>query len=139
MMKSLVYKAGAAALLFLLVFQVANAAGDVVVISNSGITVSADEIRDIFLGEKQFTGSTKLVVIDNAAVQGNFLSKVMHMDVAKYNGIWIKKSFRDGLTPPAVKSGDAEVIEFVKRTPGTIGYVSALPPGVTIILKVPTP
>jgi ABC-type phosphate transport system substrate-binding protein len=72
-------------------------------------------------------------------VQSNFLAKVMHMDVAKYNGIWIKKSFRDGLTPPAVKSGDAEVIEYVKRTPGTIGYVSALPPGVTIILKVPTP
>jgi ABC-type phosphate transport system substrate-binding protein len=57
----------------------------------------------------------------------------MQMDAAKYNNIWTKKSFRDGLTPPAVKSGDAEVTEFVKRTPGAVGYVSSTPAGVKII------
>jgi ABC-type phosphate transport system substrate-binding protein len=132
MMKSLIFKACSAAILLLLIAQGANA-GDIVVISNSGIVVSADEIRDVFLGEKQFAGGTKLVVIDNAALQTGFLSKVMHMDAAKYNGIWTKKSFRDGLTPPAVKSGDAEVIEYIKRTPGAIGYVSTTPAGVKVI------
>lgn len=132
-MKSLVFRSCAAAILLLLISQAANAAGDLFVISNSGVTVSSDEIRDIFVGEKQFAGSTKLVVVDNAALQSSFLSKVMHMDAAKYNGIWIKKSFRDGLTPPTVKSGDAEVIEYIKRTPGAIGYVSAAPAGVKII------
>ena len=133
MMKSLIFRAcSAAAILFLLASQGAIA-GDIVVISNSGIAVSADEIRDIFLGEKQFAGSTKLDVIDNAAIQSDFLSKVMHMDTAKYNGIWTKKSFRDGLTPPAVKTGDAEVIEYIKRTPGAIGYVSSTPSGVKVV------
>ena len=132
-MKSLIFRACSAAMLLLLVSLGANAAGDIVVISNSGIVVSADEIRDIFLGEKQFAGGTKLVVIDNAALQSGFLSKVMHMDAAKYNGIWTKKSFRDGLTPPAVKSSDAEVIEYIKRTPGAIGYVSTTPAGVKVI------
>jgi ABC-type phosphate transport system substrate-binding protein len=132
-MKSLIFRACSAAILLLLASQGANAAGDIVVISNSETTVSADEVRDIFLGEKQFAGGTKLVVIDNAALQGSFLSKVMHMDAAKYNGIWTKKSFRDGLTPPAVKSGDAEVIEYIKRTPGAIGYVSTAPSGVKVI------
>lgn len=131
-MKSLIFKACSAAILLLLVAQGANAE-NIVVISNSGIAVSADEIRDIFLGEKQFAGNTKLVVIDNAALQSDFLSKVMHMDAAKYNGIWTKKSFRDGLTPPAVKSGDAEVIEYIKRTPGAIGYASTKPTGVKVI------
>jgi ABC-type phosphate transport system substrate-binding protein len=131
-MKSLIFRACSAALLLLLASQVASAE-DIVVISNSETAVSADEIRDIFLGEKQFAGGTKLVVIDNAALQGSFLSKVMHMDAAKYNGIWTKKSFRDGLTPPAVKSGDAEVIEYIKRTPGAIGYVSTAPSGVKVI------
>lgn len=131
-MKSLMFRACSAATLLLLVSQGANA-GDIVVISNSEVVVSAGEIRDIFLGEKQFAGSTKLVVIDNAALQSGFLSKVMHMDAAKYNGIWTKKSFRDGLTPPAVKSGDAEVIEYIKRTPGAIGYVSTTPAGVKVI------
>jgi ABC-type phosphate transport system substrate-binding protein len=131
-MKSLIFRACSAALLLLLASQVASAE-DIVVISNSETAVSADEIRDIFLGEKQFAGGTKLVVIDNAALQDGFLSKVLHMDAAKYNGIWTKKSFRDGLTPPAVKSGDAEVIEYIKRTPGAIGYVSTKPAGVKVI------
>lgn len=107
-------------------------AGDVVVISNSGTTISAAEIRDVFLGEKQFAGSTKLIVIDNKSLQQNFLAKFMKMDAPKYNGIWTKKSFRDGLTPPAVKSGDAEVAEYVKQTPGAVGYVSSPPEGVNV-------
>ena len=132
-MKSLIFRAcSAAAILFLLASQGAIA-GDIVVISHSGTAVSADEIRDIFLGENEFAGGTKLVVIDNASAQSDFLSKFMHMDIAKYNSIWTKKSFRDGLTPPAVKSGDAEVIEYIKRTPGAIGYVSTRPAGVKVI------
>jgi len=131
-MKSLIFRVCSAAIFLLLASTFANAAG-VVVIANPNVSVSADDVRDIFLGEKQFAGDVKLIVIDNAAMQNTFLSQVMQMDAAKYNGIWTKKSFRDGLTPPAVKSGDAEVSEFVKRTPGSIGYVSSAPAGVKVI------
>ena len=131
-MRSIIFRAGSAAILFLSAFQSANA-GDLVIISNPDITIASAEIKDVYLGEKQFAGSTKLVVVDNASAQNSFLSKFMHMDTSKYNSIWTKKSFRDGLTAPAVKSGDAEVIEFIKRTPGAIGYVSTKPSGVKII------
>ena len=131
-MRPIISRACSAAILFLLAFQNANA-GDLVVITNPDISIASTDIKDVFLGEKQFAGSTKLVVVDNASSQGSFLSKFMNMDAAKYNGIWTKKSFRDGLTAPAVKSGDAEVMEYVKRTPGAIGYVSAKPSGVKVI------
>jgi ABC-type phosphate transport system substrate-binding protein len=130
-MKSLIFKA-CSAILLLLVYSSANA-GEVVVIANPGITISGGDVKDIFLGEKQFAGSTKLVVIDNASAQGAFLSKFMQMEANKDNNMWTKKSFREGLTPPAVKSGDAEVIEYIKRTPGAIGYVSTKPAGVNVI------
>ena len=122
------------AILLLLLTQLAYA-GDVFVISNSGLgaTISADDVKDIFLGEKQFIASTKLDIIDNSAVQNDFLSKFLHIDAVKYHAIWTKKSFRDGLIPPAVKSGDAEVIEYVKKTPGAIGYVSTKPAGVRVV------
>lgn len=132
-MKSLIFRA-CTAILLLLVYSGANAA-EVVVIANPGITISGGDVKDIFLGEKQFAGSTKLVVIDNASAQGAFLSKFMQMEANKYNNMWTKKSFREGLTPPAVKSSDLEVIEFVKRTPGAVGYVTSNPTGVTIIQK----
>ena len=131
-MKSIIFRVCSAAILFLLAFQSANAA-DLVVITNPDISIASSDIKDVFLGEKQFAGSTKLVVVDNASAQGSFLSKFMNMDTAKYNGIWTKKSFRDGLTAPAVKSGDAEVIEYIKRTPGAIGYVSTKPSGVKVV------
>lgn len=119
-------------LLAVSLFQIAYAA-DVVVISNSGTTISSDDVKDVFLGEKQFEGGTKLTPVDNAALQASFLSKYMKMAGDKYSSMWTKKSFRDGLTPPAMKTGDAEVIEYVKRTPGAVGYVSSAPPGVNLV------
>lgn len=130
-MKSTSFRFFLAALLSLSLPHLADAA-DMVVISNSGTAVSAGEVKDIFLGEKQFAGGTKLIPVDNAALQERFLSKYMNMTGDKYNSMWTKKSFRDGLTPPAVKSADAEVIEYVKRTAGAVGYVSAAPAGVNV-------
>ena len=110
-------------------------AGDLYVISNSGTTVSPSDVREIFLGEKQIAGSVKLVPVDNAASQEQFLAKVMKMEAAKYTSSWTKKSFRDGVSPPAVKGSDADTIEFVKQTAGAVGYVSASPAGVNIVGK----
>ena len=130
-MKSSCFRFFSTALLALLLPQVANAA-DVVVISHPGISLSG-EVKEVFLGEKQFHGNTKLIPVDNAELQESFLHKFMQMNATKYNSIWTKKSFRDGLTPPAMKSGDAEVIEYIKRTPGAIGYVSSKPAGVNVV------
>jgi len=118
-----------------LVFSTGSLAADLYVIANSGVNLTVADAREVFLGEKQFSGSIKLVPVDNAAVQEAFLAKVVKMDSAKYASSWTKKSFRDGLTPPALKSGDAEVIEFVKRTPGAVGYVSTSPSNVSVIQK----
>lgn len=131
-MKSTFFRYFSAVLLALLLPQLANAA-DVVVISHPGTSISAGDVKDVFLGEKQFASGTKLVPVDNASLQDNFLSKFLDMAASKYTSAWTKKSFRDGLTPPAMKSGDAEVIDFVKRTPGAVGYVSSAPSGVNVV------
>ena len=130
-MKSTIFRYFFAVLLALLLPQLANAA-DVVVISHPGTVISAGDVKDVFLGEKQFAGGTKLIPVDNASLQDSFLSKFLDMARSKYSSAWTKKSFRDGLTPPAMKSGDAEVIDFVKRNPGAVGYVSSAPAGVNV-------
>jgi len=110
-------------------------AGDLYVIANPGTTIAPSDVREIFLGEKQFVGSVKLVPVDNAAVQDQFLAKVMKLEAAKYTASWTKKSFRDGISPPAVKGSDADTIEFVKQTPGAVGYVGSAPAGVSVVGK----
>lgn len=124
------------ALIFGLAMSAGQAmAGDVFVIANAGVTLSADEVRDVFLGDKQLAGSVKLVPMDNTAVQADFLAKVIKVDAAKYTSIWAKKGFRDGINPPPIRGGDAEVISAVKSTPGAIGYVSKAPADLKVIQK----
>ncbi|HEY4969504.1 MAG TPA: hypothetical protein VII35_06330 [Steroidobacteraceae bacterium] len=112
-------------------------AGDLYIACSAGVTLTMADVRDVFLGEKQFAGPVKLLPVDNEAAQAEFLGKVMKMDATKYTTTWTKKSFRDGSTPPSVKSGDGEVVEFLKHTPGGCGYMGVAPPaGLTLIGKI---
>jgi hypothetical protein len=113
----------------------AAVAGDVYVICSAGVSLQASDVRDVFLGEKGFAGSTKLVPADNSAAQALFLEKALKLDAVKYASIWTKKSFRDGTNPPTVKSSDAEAIAFVKATPGGCSYLTSEPSGVTVVAK----
>jgi ABC-type phosphate transport system substrate-binding protein len=110
-------------------------AGDVIVIAHASVELSAEDVRDVFVGEKQTAGSVKISAIDNATTQADFLGKVIKVDATKYASIWAKKGFRDGMTPPPVRNGDAEVVAAVKTTPGAIGYVSKAPADVKVIAK----
>lgn len=123
-----------ALLLALALFAAADAkAGDVIV--NGAISLNPEEIRDVFLGEKQLAGGLRLLPIDNSVIQAEFLARMLQTDAQKYHARWTRKSFREGLTAPPLKGSDAEVVSFVRATPGAIGYVSKAPPGVTILQR----
>jgi len=123
-------------LLFLFLIFSANAhAEDVFVICGTTTILAADDIKDVFIGEKQVEAGIKLTPIDNAALKSEFLEKVLHLPADKYSSIWVKKGFREGLNPPTVKSNDLEVIALVKSHSGTIGYVSKPSPDVKVIKK----
>ena len=111
------------ALLFstLLVLPFGALAGDV--IASGKITLTPDEIRDVFLGERHHAGGILLVPVDNAAAQEEFLSKVLQTDARKYYSRWTKKSFREGIVAPPLMGSDAEVMAFVRSNPGAVGYV----------------
>jgi hypothetical protein len=111
------------------------AGAELYVVCNSGTSLAAEDVFDVFLGGKQFSGGTKLVPVDNAAAQEEFLAKALRMTGAKYSVLWTKKSFRDGIRPPPVKGSDAETLEFVRKTPGGVGYVRTAPSGVKVISK----
>ena len=100
-------------------------AGEVYVIAHPSVALAKDEVREVYLGEKQFAGAVKLVPVDNAVVQADFLERAISIRADKYAALWVKKGFRGQATVPTTKSGDAEVIKFVKSTPGAVGYVNA--------------
>ena len=109
-------------------------AADLYVICNARVPLSAADVRDLFLGEKQFAGAVKLVPVDNSSAQSVFLEKVLKMNAAKYSTTWTKKSFRDGINPPLVTGSDAEALAYVKRTPGACSYVTIATPADVVVV-----
>ena len=105
------------------------------VVVNGDVTLTPREVRDLYVGEKQFSNGLRLLPVDNLGTQGSFVSRALAMNLRRYETLWIKKSFRDALNPPLVKATDAEVLAFVELTRGAVGYVSTLPEGtrVTVI------
>lgn len=94
------------------------------IITHPGVKLEASEVREVFLGEKFSAASgDKLYLVDNKAALSGFCAKIMKMEPSKYSAMWAKKSFRDGISSPKSKVSDADVIEYVKTTPGAIGYI----------------
>ena len=110
-------------------------AENVYVIAHPSVELSQFEVQQVYKGEQEFAGAIKLVPVDNAAVQSDFLDKAMHMDAGKYAALWIKKGFRAALTAPSTKSGDTEVINFIRNTRGAVGYVGAPSDDVKLLHK----
>jgi len=94
------------------------------VIAHPSVKLSASDIRDIYLGEKQLEGKLRLIPVDNAAAQEEFLAAILQTNERLYHARWIRKTFRDGVHAPPVKDNDAEVRSFVRSTPGAVGYVA---------------
>jgi hypothetical protein len=113
------------------------AAGDVLyVVCHEGVLLDAAEVRYVYLGEKQFANTIRLLPVDNVAAQVAFLERVLKVDATRYTGIWTKKWFRDGVNPPPVKAGNAEALAYVKQTQGGCSYLGVDPgPGVTVIAR----
>ena len=93
------------------------------------------DVRDVYVGEKEFSDRTRLIPVDNTSVQRTFIERVLMINPRQYETLWIKKAFRSALTSPNSIATDADVIAFVARTPGAIGYVRSVPAGagVTVI------
>lgn len=110
-----------------LVYTVAADAGEIYAITHSCMPITNGDVGSIFLGERQRVDGVNLVPADNEAAQEEFLSKFLKISRVRYEDVWAKKAFQEGLTVPQSKRDDVEVIQFVKRTPGAISYMASSP------------
>jgi hypothetical protein len=109
-------------------------AGDV--IAHPSVKLDPADIRDVYLGERQLSGDVRLVPVDNIAAQEDFLAAILQTNLRSYEARWRRKVFREGIRPPQVRGSDAEVMSFVRSTPGAIGYLmGSAGPGVTLLRR----
>ena len=120
------------ALIILLLFVSASGgpahAGDFVIIVNpDGPLKNADasDIKEIYLGEKRFADSVKLVPINHVEgqIKNAFLKDVVGMDSKEYRLYWIKKVFQEGIPIPPSIGNVSAIINMVKIEKGAVAYV----------------
>jgi ABC-type phosphate transport system substrate-binding protein len=87
--------------------------------------LTADDVRAIFLGERQYWGGTRIYPVaypDGSDLMQDFLRRVLDMSVNEYRSWWIKRIFRNGDLPPATVNSPAEAAQAVTLHAGGIGF-----------------
>ena len=101
---------------------------------------------DVATLEKVYTG--KVIEVDGipvtavnassgSAVRNRFLRTYLNQDEDKYTAYWtVRRYIGKGASPRELRSS-AEIVDFVKATPGAIGYIDEadVPPGVNVLLR----
>jgi hypothetical protein len=108
--------------------------------SVAGTNARRSDLAAVFLKAARWGTGAPAAPVDQSgtsAVRNAFSQAVLGMPVATVVQYWQKQMFETKpLRPPAVKGSDAEVIAFVAKTEGAVGYVSkaaTLPAGVKAI------
>ncbi|MDY0362870.1 MAG: substrate-binding domain-containing protein [Desulforegulaceae bacterium] len=123
-----------AGLVFLLVslcFCISLFAGEVIIIVNKNVSeskLSASEIKDIFLGEKtswQDNKKVNFVILKDSEVHREFLEKYVDKTPMGYNSFWKKLVFVGKGKAPTSFSSAKELVDYVAKTDGAIGYISS--------------
>ena len=128
---------------WLCAFGPAQATGDggYVVIAHAGVArVDAPTLQRLYTGRAIEVAGTPVTVVNLPAgdpLRARFLQQVAGLDDDRYVAYWtVRRHVGKGVPPRELKNA-AEVIEFVKTTPGALGYVPAseLRPGLNVVFR----
>ena len=109
----------------------AASAGGVLVVANKNVpagSLSIEEVKKIFLSKKtQWRDGSKIqfVALKKGDAQDDFLKSYLQKTQSQYNRYFRTLVFTGKGKAPRTFSTEAEVVRYVSRTAGAIGYVSS--------------
>ena len=119
----------------------ARADEGLVVIANEPLRgIDADLLKRIYTGRAIEANGQALRPVNlpsTAALRQRFLTSVLQQADADYVAYWtVRRYVGKGAPPPEVASA-ADVIAYVQRTPGGMGYIDAadLKPGLNVVWR----
>jgi len=123
------------------IVQPVHADDGIVVIANSAIHgLDAETLKRIWTGRTIDLDGIALRPINlppGHPSRRRFLAVVMQQDDDDYIAYWTVRRYVGKGAPPREMNTGAEVVEFVRHTPGAIGYIdpSELKPGLNVVLR----
>ena len=137
------HKTGLRTLLVALTFVAGDvrAAGGVVVIGDVRLVrLDAQTLEKVYTGRVIEVDGIPVTAVNasrGSSVRNRFLQAYLNQDEDKYTAYWtVRRYIGKGASPRELLSS-AEVIDYVKSTPGAIGYIdeTEVPPGMNVLLK----
>lgn len=132
----------AAALLLQLACATASLAADhIVVIGHASVhKLDLATVQRIYTGKAIEVDGTRVIPVNaapNLPTRQRFLSQYLQTDEDQYVAYWTVRRYVGKGAPPREMKQTSELIDFVSRTPGAIGYVdeSEVPAGANVLLK----
>jgi len=96
--------------------------------ANSTASITKAELSKYFLKQNNlWLNGIRVIPVDQAAgldTRAAFSQAIHDRDVSAIKNFWQRQIFSGRAVPPAEKSSDDEVLEFVRANPGAVGYVS---------------
>lgn len=97
-------------------------------------------VQRIYTGRIVELDGVRVTPVDlppGSPLRARFLGAILDQDEGKYTGYWTVRRYVGKGTPPGILGSPAEVIDFVRKTPGAIGYVDEgdLRPGLEVLLR----
>ncbi|MDM8522409.1 hypothetical protein QUF80_03475 [Desulfococcaceae bacterium HSG8] len=105
--------------------------GDVLIIANKDVPetiLSQKEVREIFLGKRvQWSDNSRIrfVVISNPELHSMFLKKYVRLPHVEWEIYWKRIVFTGRGMPPETINSETEMVEFISKKHGAVGYVSS--------------
>ncbi len=127
----MIFKKTLIATLLLLVLMSVSFANTPTVIVNNNVpdgSLSAKEIKDIYLGRKTTwsDGSAiQFVVLNNDPTKATFMKDFVGKSAGQFKNYWNQKVFTGQGTPPKSFDSDSELVNFVSTNSGAIGFISS--------------
>lgn len=118
-------------LVSLLAPALATAADYVVIVNpaNKVSSLSRGEVQRLFLKNTTVWPSGEGVkpvdLPKSSPVRAAFSNEVLGRSIPSLDQFWTHSIYSGRATPPPEKKSEREVVEYVRETPGAIGYVSA--------------
>jgi ABC-type phosphate transport system substrate-binding protein len=105
--------------------------------SNPTVTVKRDVIAQLFMSRKvtwaHGPGGDPVDQSMTSPIRDAFSREILGLPLPAVQNYWRKRMLETREFPPLVKANDSEVIDYVAKNPGGVGYISAsteLSPGV---------
>jgi ABC-type phosphate transport system substrate-binding protein len=119
----------------------APAAGGIVVIGHPGVPeLDTATVQRIYTGRVIEVNGVSVTAVNASAgspTRNRFLQDYLNQDEDKYTAYWIVRRYVGKGASPRELPRSEDIINFVRSTPGAIGYVDEtdLRPGVNVLLK----